>query len=94
MTNKEQKAAVQCPKCGSTDIREKNIAIASANIPVTEWEFDTDGAPLPLGFDMDVDDSHFSDWSTEDTDCPYMCGGCREWEGSADELVIKRDGDA
>lgn len=72
---------VHCPKCGKTDIREKNVGYAS--LPVTDWTV-VDGVLYPQSYDTDVP----ADWGCEDTAKPYICKDCR-WEGALDGLTIK-----
>jgi Zn finger protein HypA/HybF involved in hydrogenase expression len=68
----DTKLEVLCPKCGSADIREHNIAVAA--IPVTEWERDKDGAVIPTSWDWDV--ARDADWETDDREFQYECGAC------------------
>ena len=74
---------VTCPKCGSDDIREKNVAYAE--LPVLGWEFDEDdGVPVPT--DYDTDES--PEWECADERYEYVCHGCRKWEGNLDDLAV------
>lgn len=75
---------VHCPKCGSEDIREKNVAYAE--LPVWEWDEDETGQLHPADYDTDVS----ADWEVEDVAHQYICRGCDKWEGSVDELVVRR----
>lgn len=80
--------SVHCPKCGSTAICERNIALA--DIRVTGWELDEHGEPEPTGFRTEDADA---EWFTEDRDDPYTCIGCHEWNGMASELIVIPDPD-
>lgn len=60
---------VLCPKCGSTDIRERNVAYAS--LRVLAWRRDGDGV-IPDEYDTDVD----VEWDAEDRDDQYECRSC------------------
>jgi hypothetical protein len=80
---------VKCPKCGSSDIREKNVAYAE--LRVTEWDVDEHGTLIPASYDTDEG----ADWTTFD-EAPeqYVCHGhdakglrC-EWQGTLEGLRL------
>ena len=76
---------VTCPKCKSTDIREKNIAVAE--LPVWGWEWDVaNDQPQPADYDFDVS----PEWEVDDVANQYVCHDC-DWRGTlADLRVIGR----
>lgn len=80
-----------CPKCGGTDIREKNEAYAE--VTVTAWEIEA-GVLVPTAWCWDVD----AEWYSSDDPFPYVChsygadGRC-DWEGDVDQLVIEHEED-
>lgn len=75
---------IHCPKCGSEDIREKNVAYAE--LSVFEWRLDDD-IPVPEDYDTDAS----ADWECEDVWDQYVChgDGCG-WSGSCDQLEVRR----
>lgn len=77
---------VHCPKCGGTEIREKNVAYA--NLEVLEWEWDEEAqGAQPIDYDTDVG----ADWEVDDVAKQYLCGNpACPWEGTLDELRVER----
>lgn len=82
-----------CPRCGGTDIREKNVAYAE--IRVTAWEVVGD-CLMPREWDWDVD----AEWETDGiASFTYACHGdkadgqrCR-WEGDIGDLAVEHEPD-
>ena len=74
-----------CPKCESTDIREKSVAYAE--LRVTDWDMQGGGL-CPQDYDADEG----ADWECENTPKPYVCYRCK-WEGSLDELIVEVESD-
>ncbi|NUO65546.1 MAG: hypothetical protein HOQ34_18430 [Gemmatimonadaceae bacterium] len=60
---------VRCPNCGSTDIRERNVAYAE--LRVLGWERDGD-VVIPDSYDTEVD----VEWEAEDRSDQYRCHSC------------------
>lgn len=72
---------VCCPECGSSDIRERNVA--SALLPVVSWLVE-DGEVVPDHYDTNQTVA----WEMEDTIYLYVCHACR-WQGATSGLVVK-----
>jgi len=74
---------VHCPKCDSTEIREKNVAYA--NLDVLDWEWDEEaGQPHPTDYDTGAD----AEWECSDARLQYICAMC-DWEGNLHNLVVR-----
>ena len=75
---------VHCPKCDSTEIREKNVAYA--NLDVLGWEWDDEsGQPQPSDYDTHVS----ADWECCDAVAlQYICAMC-DWEGNLENLTVR-----
>lgn len=78
----EKSVTARCPSCMSDDIREKNIAIA--DLPVLGWEINDVGELQPSDYDTDVD----VEWETDKVQNQYVCGGCKKWEGTLEQLFV------
>lgn len=76
-----EQITVHCPKCGSENIGEWNVAYAL--MQVFEWELDEGGSLTP----SDVDSSADADWEVDDRRDQYECRRCA-WRGPLDALVV------
>jgi ribosomal protein S27AE len=72
MTPTTDDIRVHCAKCGSADIRERNVAYAE--LPVIAWEREADGGVKPADYETDVS----ADWEPDDVSHQYVCGNCGE----------------
>lgn len=84
---------VKCPNCGSTDIREKNLAYAE--LKVLDWEWDVESENLVRPADYDTDAS--VDWEVMDHRHQYVCHrGAKDgkpctWQGQLADLAVEGD---
>jgi DNA-directed RNA polymerase subunit RPC12/RpoP len=87
MPSETDEIRVRCPECGSTDIRERNVAYAE--LPVLSWaRDDVTGELKPEDYDTDAS----ADWEVEDVSLQYVCYRCRHRMRLSDLSAEPSDG--